>query len=190
LNLIHRWLCRSAGWQKVLDERILPWALAGVDLGDEVLEVGPGPGLTTDILRARVARLTAIEIDERLAARLQQRLHGTNVAVVRGDATRMPFPAARFSAAVSFTMLHHLSSAALLDELLREVARVLRPGGIFAGVDSRQSWSMKLIHIADTLVPVDPESFPARLRAAGFDDPKVDTNEHAFCFRARRPALA
>lgn len=188
MNFIHRWLCRSAGWQKVLDQRILPWALADADLGDEVLEVGPGPGLTTDILRARVPRLTALEIDAQLASDLQQRLLGTNVEVVRGDATAMPFPDARFSAAVSFTMLHHVPSAALQDQLLREVGRVLRPGGIFAGVDSRQSWSMKVIHIADTLVPVPPQTFAARLRQAGFEDPVVETNEHAFRFRARRPA--
>jgi ubiquinone/menaquinone biosynthesis C-methylase UbiE len=190
LNSIHRWLCRSAGWQKVLDERILPWVLAGVDLGEQVLEVGPGPGLTTDILRPRVQHLTAIEIDAALAQRLTQRLDGTNVSVVRGDATAMPFPDAEFSGAVSFTMLHHVPSPALQDKLLREVCRVLKPGAVFAGVDSRQSWSMKLIHIADTLVPVDPKSFPARLRAAGFKDPAVEINEHAFRFRARKPAAA
>ena len=187
MNFIHRWLCRSAGWQKVLDERILPWVLAGVDLGDEVLEVGPGPGLTTDILRPRVSRLTAIEIDPRLAGKLQQRLQGTNVNVVHGDATAMPFADGQFSAAVSFTMLHHVPSPTQQDKLLREVRRVLRPGGVFAGVDSRTSWSMKVIHIADTLVPVDPQTFPERLRAAGFEDPAIETNEHAFRFRARRP---
>jgi ubiquinone/menaquinone biosynthesis C-methylase UbiE len=188
LNFIHRWLCRSAGWRKVLDERILPWALADVELGDDVLEVGPGPGLTTDILRPRVARLTAIEIDGALADRLAQRLDGTNVSVVRGDATAMPFSDAQFSGAVSFTMLHHVPSPALQDKLLREVCRVIKPGAVFAGVDSRSNWSMKVIHIADTLVPVDPQSFPARLRAAGFEDAAIEINEHAFRFRARRPA--
>lgn len=190
LNFIHRWLCRSPGWRKVLDERILPWALAGLELGDAVLEVGPGPGLTTDILRPRVAHLTAIEIDRSLAARLAQRLHGTNVNVVRGDATAMPFPDGQFSAAVSFTMLHHVSSPVLQDKLLREVWRVLKPGGVFAGVDSRQSWGMKIIHVADTLVPVDPRSFPSRLREAGFEEVNVETNERAFRFTARRPAAS
>ena len=188
MNLLHRWLCRSAGWQKVLDERVLPWALAGVELGQAVLEVGPGPGLTTDILRPRVARLTAIEIDASLADRLAHRLEGTNVDVVRGDATAMPFSDGQFSGAVSFTMLHHVPSMGLQDKLLREVCRVLKPGAVFAGVDSRTSWSMKVIHIADTLVPVDPQAFPARLRAAGFEDASVETNDRAFRFRARKPA--
>jgi SAM-dependent methyltransferase len=190
LNLVHRWLCRSGGWKKTLDERILPWALAGVELGNDVLEVGPGPGLTTDILRPRVPRLTAIEIDAALAERLAHRLEGTNVHVVRADATAMPFENQRFSGAVSFTMLHHVPSAELQDKLLREVWRVLQPGAVFAGVDSRTSWSMKVIHIADTLVPVDPQTFPARLRAAGFEAPNVETNDRAFRFRARKPAAA
>lgn len=190
MNYIHRWLCRSAGWQKVLDKRILPWVLAGVELGNDVLEVGPGPGLTTDILRPMVKHMTAIEIDRALAERLARRLEGTNVSVVRGDATAMPFADRRFSGAVSFTMLHHVPSPELQDQLLREVCRVLKPGAVFAGVDSRTSWSMKMIHIADTLVPVDPQTFPARLRAAGFEESTVETNEHAFRFRARKPAAA
>jgi hypothetical protein len=45
-----------------VERKLLPWALAGVDLGDELLEVGPGPGLTTDILRQQTRRLTCIEI--------------------------------------------------------------------------------------------------------------------------------
>ena len=88
----------------------LPWVLSGATLGDEVLEVGPGPGLTTDFLKERVSRLTTIEYDPRLADRLRERLAGTNVAVVTGDATKMPFEPDRFSAVASFTMLHHLPS--------------------------------------------------------------------------------
>lgn len=43
-------------------ESLLPDALGGVSLGDNVLELGPGPGLTT--LLARTApRVTAVEID-------------------------------------------------------------------------------------------------------------------------------
>ena len=86
-------------------------------------------------------------------------------------------------------MLHHVPSPALQDQLLREVCRVLKPGGVFAGVDSRQSLRMRVLHIRDTLVPVDPEIFPARLKAAGFEDISVEANDRAFRFRARRPAV-
>jgi len=87
MNLIHRWMCRSARWPKVLEQQVMPWVLKDVELGQEVLEVGPGPGLTTDLLRPRIARLTAIEIDAALAHSLAVRLRGSNVTVIHGDAT-------------------------------------------------------------------------------------------------------
>jgi hypothetical protein len=86
VNWIHNWLCRSERWRRTVERR-LPWALARVDLGANVLELGPGPGLTTDLLRKRVPQLTAIEIDRRLAESLASRLNGSNVQVVKGDAT-------------------------------------------------------------------------------------------------------
>jgi 16S rRNA A1518/A1519 N6-dimethyltransferase RsmA/KsgA/DIM1 with predicted DNA glycosylase/AP lyase activity len=108
MNSFHRWFCRTNIWKKALANEIIPWALKDVELGDDVLEVGPGPGMTTDILRERAPRMTSIEIDPRLAAALKQRLQGTNVKVVEGDATAMPFADGSFSGAVSFTMLHHV----------------------------------------------------------------------------------
>ncbi len=184
MNFIHRRLCRSERWNGVLKQFVLPWVLDGVELGNEVLEVGPGPGLTTDLLRPKVPHLTAIEIDRDLAQKLGARLRGTNVEVVRGDATAMAFEDSRFSGAVSFTMLHHVASPAHQDKLLREVRRVLVPGGVLVGTDSLISFSMRLIHIFDTLTPVDPKTFGARLEAAGFENVRVETNPYAFRFRA------
>src|SRR5437762_8525189 len=114
-------------------ERIAPLALQGVELGDDVLEIGPGPGVTTDLLRGRVRRLTALEVDADSAAALQQRLDGSGVRVVHGDGAAMPFPDGSFSGVVAFTMLHHVPTRALQDRLLAEAWRVLRPGGVFAG---------------------------------------------------------
>jgi ubiquinone/menaquinone biosynthesis C-methylase UbiE len=99
----------------------------------------------------------------------------------------MPFPDACFSAAISLTMLHHVPSPKLQDSVLREVWRVLKPGGVFVGSDSLQSWVMRLIHIGDTLVPVDPNTFGLRLEAAGFQVQRIDANSDAFRFWAIRP---
>ena len=78
---------------------IMPWALQEVVLGDDVLEVGPGPGVVTDLLRASVDRLTAVELDDDLADALATRMRGTNVDVVHADATAMPFDDQRFTGA-------------------------------------------------------------------------------------------
>jgi SAM-dependent methyltransferase len=186
MNRLHRWYCRSDAWAATVRDQ-LPWVLRGVELGDEVLEVGPGPGLTTDLLRKSASRVTAIEIDPRLAEALRQRTLGQGVEVVTGDATAMPFQAARFSAAVSFTMLHHVTSPELQDRLLAEVCRVLRPGGVFAGSDSTASFLFRLAHLGDTMVLVDPDRFVSRLQAAGFTDARVRRGNRAFSFRAIRP---
>lgn len=187
MNAYHRWLCQSASWKAGLGQ-LLPWALEGVDLGDHVLEIGPGPGLTTDLLRTRVSQMTALEIDPRLADLLKQRLANTNVRVMQGNATDMPFEDGQFSSVVAFTMLHHVPSVALQNKLIAESYRVLKPGGVLAGVDSLSNLRFRLIHLGDTMVAVDPDTLGARLEAAGFTRPRVDKTARRFRFQALRPA--
>lgn len=184
MNRLHRRLCRSGLWRRAINEHFLPWVLQEVNLADGVLEIGPGPGVTTDLLRTKVEHLTAIEIDNALALDLSARLRGENVMIVAGDAAKMPFASETFSAVVCFAMLHHISSAELQNALLYEVRRVLRPGGTFAGMDSGPGLGMHLLHLCDTCVPVDPGSFALRLEVAGFQTISVDTGRFAFRFRA------
>jgi ubiquinone/menaquinone biosynthesis C-methylase UbiE len=134
-----------------------------------------------------VPRLTAIEADYELAQTLRARLRGTNTEVVKGDATAMPFPDGEFSGCVAFTMLHHVPSPALQDKLLREVWRVLKPGGAFVGCDSLQSVAMRVLHLGDTFVPICPDTFGARLEDAGFKVIELEKGPSAFRFYAIKP---
>jgi 16S rRNA A1518/A1519 N6-dimethyltransferase RsmA/KsgA/DIM1 with predicted DNA glycosylase/AP lyase activity len=77
-------------------EHQVPWVPVDTDLGQNALELVPGRGLTTDLLRSRAQRLTAIEIDARLGKGLRERLPGTNVQVFNDDATAMPFADEQF----------------------------------------------------------------------------------------------
>lgn len=185
MNKVHLEYCSSEEWAEAVRRWIIPQALADVALGDDVLEVGPGPGRTTDILREMTARLTAVEIDVDLADALAARMAGTNVEVVHADATKLPFPDNRFSAAVSFIMLHHVPSAAEQDRLLSELARVIRPGAMLAGVDSRDTPEFRAMHEDDICVPLVPDAFADRLVRAGFSDVVVDENPYVVQFRAR-----
>jgi SAM-dependent methyltransferase len=102
----------------------------------------------------------------------------------------MSLPLAGFDSTVCFTMLHHVGSIELQNALFAQVARVLKPGGVFAGTDSREKRFMRLLHLFDTLILVDPETLPLRLTAAGFVKVQVDVNPYAFRFRAYKPQAA
>jgi SAM-dependent methyltransferase len=186
MNAYHRRFCASPDWATFVKETLLPWGLDGVELGDDVLEIGPGFGVTTKLLARQVPRLTALEVDHGYAERL--RATTDSVEVVSGDGASMPFPDNRFSAVVCFTMLHHVPSRALQDRLFAQACRVLRPGGVFAGTDSRLSWRFRLIHLFDTMVVVDPNTLPDRLRAAGLSEIRVDADQ-ALRFRAVKPLM-
>lgn len=173
MNEGHEQLCSSPEWGEYLATEVLPDVLAGVDLGDRLLEIGPGFGLATDVLCTRVPHVTAVEIDPDYAARLAARFADGNVRVVEGDATEMDFPDGAFTAAASFTMLHHVPTAELQDRLFAEVARVLAPGAAFIGSDSLDSPGFRAFHAGDTCVPVDPAVVAARLRAAGFSPVRI-----------------
>jgi SAM-dependent methyltransferase len=190
VNRLHGLICSSGWWALKVRHELLPWGLAGVELGEEVLEVGPGFGATTRVLVDRVPSLTVLELDERYCERLQKQL-GDRVRVLAGDATQMPFADASFDTVVCFTMLHHVSSPEAQDRLLAEVARVLRPGGTFAGTDSVGTGTLfRLLHVGDTLLPVPPRGLPARLMQAGLGNPRVDVGATTFRFRARKPTAA
>ena len=189
MNKEHRERCSSAEWAEAVQKWIIPWVLNGVDLGDDVLEVGPGPGLTTDVLRTLVPRLTAVEVEPDMADSLAERLAGTNVEVLCADATQMRLPAGRFSGVVCLSMLHHVPSVEDQNALLAECHRVLRPGGTLAGEDSRDSPELRALHNEDTYVPIDPDGVAARLDAAGFAEIDVATNDYAVRFRAVKPQV-
>ena len=185
MNRYHRRCCRSPRWSAFMAGTVLPRALDGIDLGPRVLELGPGYGASTRPLAARARSLTVLEYDPLLAARLRAEL--SSVRVVHGDATSMGFGAGSFSAVVCFTMLHHLPGAAAQDHLFAEAARVLRPGGVFAGTDSRPSLRWRLIHLGDICTPIDPGTLPGRLAAAGFTKVAVDADERLVRFAAYTP---
>jgi SAM-dependent methyltransferase len=182
----HHRHCGSDEWRALVRDVILPWAIGDVDLGDDVLEVGPGYGATTDVLAESVPRLTAVEIDAELATMLAERFAGNDVVtIVRGDATALDEPDGRFSGAASFTMLHHVPTADLQDRLFAEVARTLRPGGVFVAGDSVASPELEAHHEGDTYNPVDPAGLAGRLAAAGFRDVDVRTNALGWAAVAR-----
>jgi ubiquinone/menaquinone biosynthesis C-methylase UbiE len=186
MNENHAKLCPSPEWAAFLQGEVLPSVTAGVDLGEELIEVGPGPGAATEWLRTRVKRLVAVEIETEAAQRLVDRFQGTNVEVLNGDATDLPFEDASFDSAASFTMLHHVPTMALQNKLLAEVLRVLRPGGTLVGADSLASDGLHQFHEGDTYNPIEATGFLARLQTLGYQKVTI-TVDHGLSFVACKP---
>jgi len=184
MNKAHLVYCGGPEWAEAVKKYVVPGATEGIDLGDHLLEVGPGPGLTTDLLATMVPKMTAVELDEDLAARLAERFAGSHVTVHQGDATATPFADNTFSAAICLTMLHHLPTPADQDRLFVELNRVVRQGGIVMGSDSLDSPEFRSFHVDDICTPVDPALLAGRLEAADFTNVRVAPNPHAVRFWA------
>jgi SAM-dependent methyltransferase len=165
----HHAHCATPDWAEHLQSEVLEPLLSQVNLGREMLEIGPGPGAATEWLRRRVARLVAVEIDPDAAAQLAARFAGSNVEVVSGDASQLDFPSASFDSVGSFTMLHHLPTTALQNQFLREALRVLRPGGVLVGSDSTAITQRHDFHVGEVLHPIEPSSLLTRLQTIGFE---------------------
>jgi SAM-dependent methyltransferase len=188
MNAGHLAFLASDQWAQMLRADLLPWLTGGGELGDDVLELGPGPGRTTELLQECAARVTAVELDERLARMLADRLAGTNVRVLHGDGTRTGLETGRFSAVTCFHVLHHIPTVELQTQLFAEACRVLRPGGTFLLADALDQQEIRQRHLAEgeTFVPIDPDGLPRRLQAVGFVDCQVDQSGYQLLCRARK----
>lgn len=169
MNDNHARLCSSPEWAELIQTELLPSLVGDVELGNEMLEVGPGPGAATEWLRHKVTRLVALEIDENAAALLATRHRDQNVEVVVGDARALEFPSASFDSVASFTMLHHIPTVSGQARVLAEMFRVLRPSGVLLMSDSLASDELHEFHAGDTYNPLDPGALLVMLRALGFD---------------------
>ena len=187
MNENHAQVCPSPEWAAYLQQDILPSLLRHADLGDDMLEIGPGPGAATEWLRHRVGRLTAVEVDPEAARQLADKFPERNVTVVTGSATELEYPGESFDSVGTFTMLHHVPTLAQQNKILAEALRVLRPGGVLIGSDSLASNDLHHFHVGDTYNPVDPASLIGRLQTLGFEKLTVMV-DGSLMFVAHRPA--
>ena len=100
--------------------------------GGRVLEIGCGRGVGTEIILSRfgAAHVDAFDLDPDMVERARRRLarFGDRVRISRGDATAIPAADSTYDAVFDFGIIHHVPD---WRKAVREVSRVLRPGGRF-----------------------------------------------------------
>jgi ubiquinone/menaquinone biosynthesis C-methylase UbiE len=115
-----------------------------------VLEIGAGTGLNVGHYHANVARLVLTEPDPHMAAKLRAAVTRSRIAaeVIEAPAESLPFPDASFDTVVSTLVLCTVPSP---DAVIREVRRVLKPGGRFLFIEHVRSDGRRLATWQDRL---------------------------------------
>jgi ubiquinone/menaquinone biosynthesis C-methylase UbiE len=97
-------------------------------LGTKVLDVGCGTGALTLRLANSGYEVTGVDISAQMLSQLARRAGELKVSLVEADIFSLPFPENTFDAAVSRWVLPHFSD---WSSAVREVSKVLKPGGVF-----------------------------------------------------------
>jgi ubiquinone/menaquinone biosynthesis C-methylase UbiE len=129
--------------------------LAGVVAGQEVLDLGCGPGALTSELAERLgaAAVTAVDPSEQFVSAVRRRVPGATVE--RASAESLPLADDRFDAALAQLVVHFMSDP---EAGLREMGRVTKPGGAVAACvwDHAAGGSGPLSVYYEALHQVDP----------------------------------
>ncbi len=100
----------------------------GVKPGMHILDLGCGTGILFDLLRRLVGpegSVTGVDFSIEMAVRAHRNFPFSNVNVIDGDATSLPFRDAIFDMAVAFASFPHFSNQ---HEVVHEIHRVLCDG--------------------------------------------------------------
>jgi SAM-dependent methyltransferase len=140
---------------------------AGVGDGSSVLDIGCGSGLALSLAASRGARTSGIDISAALLEVARRRVPGADLR--EGGLDVLPFADASFDAVLAINALQFAADPA---GALREVHRVLRPGGRLAigGFAAPETCQSTALHLAmESLVPPDRQEdhAPYALAAPG-----------------------
>ncbi|HXE80862.1 MAG TPA: methyltransferase domain-containing protein [Vicinamibacterales bacterium] len=105
----------------------------GIKPGARGLDVGCGQGWYAVEMALAGYEMTAFDqsADQIAGARRHAAERGARVELAILDAARLPYPDASFDFAYGINVLHHIGSAPARASVLREIVRVLKPGGVF-----------------------------------------------------------
>ena len=154
------------------DERVIEKLaeVSRVGAGVTVADVGTGTGFVAAGLAPRVGRVLAVDNSESMLTVARENLNALgigNVELLTGDISGLPLGSSSVDAACANMVLHHAEDPAAM---VREMVRVVRPGGTVALVDAVEhpfEW-MRAEH-ADVWLGFREEQVEAFFRRAGLD---------------------
>lgn len=103
--------------------------LAYVPKNSQVLDVGCGNGRLLKLFAQHPVEYTGVDSSEQLIE--LAKINQPAGRFVVGDVLQLPFPDAQFDVIFMIAVLHHIPSRVLRERVLREIWRVLKPGGTF-----------------------------------------------------------
>jgi 2-polyprenyl-3-methyl-5-hydroxy-6-metoxy-1,4-benzoquinol methylase len=145
---------RSAEFYREIDQRFfdsvalyMPWREKPFDpLIDftalerlDVLEIGVGAGTHAELLARHARSFTGIDLTEAAVTLTRERmkLFGLQATVQRMDAEKLQFPGGSFDLIWTWGVIHHSANT---REILVQMRRVLRPGGLAIVMVYHRSW--------------------------------------------------
>jgi demethylmenaquinone methyltransferase/2-methoxy-6-polyprenyl-1,4-benzoquinol methylase len=159
---------QDARWRRFLVSR--------VDVGprDTVLDVATGTGaVARELLATKGCNVVGLDQSREMLAEARRRLP-SSVKLVEGDAQELPFPTAAFDALTFTYLLRYVSDP---GATVRELARVVRPGGVVAGLEfavPRGVWRpLWELYVGAVLPMAGRVISPGWARVGGFLGPSI-----------------
>ena len=162
-----------------------PTALAQLNPGEHVLDLGSGGGIDVILSARRVGptgKAYGLDMTDEMLALAESNTHKAgvgNVEFLKGQIEQIPLPGNAVDVIISNCVIN---LSADKDRVLREAFRVLKPGGRFAvsdvvvrgevPADVRKSMELWVGCVAGALTE---DEYRSKLRAAGFTDVEIET---------------
>ena len=150
-------------WSRRLAPQFLDFSGTADD--ERIIDVGCGTGsLTFSIIdRCKVASIEALDYEPDFVEALNKQNNHPRVNARQGDACELPFADGQFDRALSLLVLHFVSDP---RRAIREMRRVVRPGGVVAASVWDNFGGMPAQRIFwDTIAAIEPLAIPRRSAA-------------------------